>query len=458
MKTKVDILASYSQFFGEYDTVVIDEIIENDETRVEGISIRLTRRRNPRSLVYMGFFFPKEHNGILLQGGNGGLGANLNTNSAASYASEGYALLACNLGTSRGNISGFKNQSVIEDFGHEAVYDTHRIGNALYEFIYGEKPHYTYYWSGSTGGQMGMSMVLRHPECFDGVILGAPANDRLGVHNYFIWVYQRLRSKDSYHLPLFTKEECVAIHKIAIDFHKARGRMLSCDGETIAYPVTEEHEIDEFLNEVYKALPLSEEQRAALYDVYQGPRNENTGVRFYRGLPIGSEFYPHGLYPSLSSEAMLSYTFIQLWTLGHDFNPLTYDFGRDYEKCVELLSEDLDAKSPDICAYLSRGGKLLMYAGTADAVVPYGGTLDYVKAVRECVDEKYLDNFTFFVCPTIDHPIASGSPTLITCREDGGSVLDAIRAWVEEGKRPEAMYINAKTEAGKRVQIKVHRS
>ena len=49
MKTKVDILASYSQFFGEYDTVVIDEIIENDETRVDGISIRLTRRRNPRS-------------------------------------------------------------------------------------------------------------------------------------------------------------------------------------------------------------------------------------------------------------------------------------------------------------------------------------------------------------------------------------------------------------------------
>jgi feruloyl esterase len=234
--------------------------------------------------------------------------------------------------------------------------------------------------------------------------------------------------------------------------------MLEQSPDTIAYPVTEEEEINEFLDAVAEAMPLSDDQKTALYDVYQGPRNENTGERFYRGLPIGSEFHTHGLYPSVSSEAMLSYQFIQLWTLGDKFDPMTYDFGDDYEKCVSLLSADLDAKDPDITAYLSRGGKLLMYAGTTDAVVPYGGTLDYVKAVRECVDEKYLDNFTFFVCPTIDHPIASGSPSLITCREDGGSVLDAIRAWVEEGKRPEVLYVNAKTEQKETVQLKVYRS
>ncbi len=459
MKTKHDILDAYSQFFGEHDTVLINEAITSPSGEsTPGISIFLTRRRAPDSLIYMGFHFPTEHNDILLQGGNGGLGSALQTNHIASVTAQGYALVNCNLGTSRGRCYGYKRPVVLEDFGHVAVYETHRIANALYEFIYGKKPNFTYYWSGSTGGQMGMSMVIRHPECFDGVVVGAPANNRLAIHNYFIWVYQKLRAKDGYATPLFSLEECEQIHRVAIDFHKARGRMLEGAPDTIAYPVTEEEEINEFLDAVAKALPLSQEQKTALYDVYQGPRNENTGERFYRGLPIGSEFYPHGLYPSVSSEAMLSYQFIQLWTLGDKFDPMTYDFGDDYEKCISLLSADLDAKNPDITAFLSRGAKLLMFAGTTDAIVPYGGTLDYVKAVRECVDEQYLENFSFFVFPTIDHAAAAGNTSVVTCREDGGSVLDALRAWVEEGKRPEVLYVNAKTEQKETVQLKVYRS
>ena len=459
MKTKIDILNSYSNFFSENDTVLIEEEIKNDMgERVDGIAIRLTKRRNPDSLIYMAFSFPKESAGILLQGGNGGLGAALLTAAAPTYAAKGYALIACNLGTSRGPISGYNNVSVQEDFGHIAVYEAHRIGNALYEFIYGKKPNYTYYWSGSTGGQMGMSMVLRHPECFDGVIVGAPANNRLGVHNYFIWVYQKLRERNGFHRPLFTKEECEKIHRIAIEFHRARNRMIKELPDTIAYPVTEESEINEFLAELNEQLPLSEAQKRALYDVYQGPRNENTGERFYRGLPIGSEFYPHGLYPSLSSEAMLSYTFVQLWTLGSAFNPLTYDFGDDYEKNLALLSENLDAKDPDITAYLSRGGKLLMFAGTTDAVVPYGGTLDYVEEVRRTVEHKYLNNFAFFIFPTIDHAAAAAHTSVVSQREDGGSVLDVMRAWVENGEKPTQLFVNATREDGEKVKICVHNS
>ena len=459
MKTKVDILSSFSDFFSENDTVLIDEEIKNDAGEcTEGIAIRLTKRRNPDSLIYMGFFFPKEHNGILLQGGNGGMGAALLTSNTPAYTAAGNALISCNLGTSRGNVSGYNNVSIQEDFGHVAVYEAHRIGNLLYEFIYGKKPSYTYYWSGSTGGQMGMSMVLRHPECFDGIIVGAPANNRLGVHNYFIWVYQKLRGKDPYHLPLFTKEECQKIHQVAIDFHRAKNRMIEQLPDTIAYPVTEEDEINEFLSAVYQALPLNEAQKTALYDVYQGPRNENTGERFYRGLPIGSEFHPHGLYPSLSSEAMLSYQFIQLWSLGHDFNPLTYDFGDDYENNLALLSKNLDAKDPDISAYLSRGGKLMMFAGTTDAVVPYGGTIDYVRAVRETVAEEHLNNFAFFIFPTIDHGAAAAQPAVVTCREDGGTVLEAMRAWVEKGEKPTELYVNAVCESGEKVKVRVKNS
>ena len=447
MKTKIDISNYISKIVGPYDTIeLMDNITDDDGNIVEGISIRVARRRKPNSLIYIGFYFPNEHNGVLLQGGNGGLASGLPNTVTARFTSEGYAFMNCNLGTSHGELSGYNNPTLWEDFGHVAIYETHRIGLELYSFIYGKSPEYTYYWSGSTGGQMGMSMLLRHPECFDGAIMGAPANNRVSLHTYFVWIHQKLREIGEYHRPLFNKADCEAIHRIAIEFHKARGRMLADAPDTIAFPVTEEHEIDEFLLEVAKALPLTDAQKQALYDVYQGPVNPNTGKRFYRGYPIGSEFEPFGLYNASTSEKALAHKFISLWALGHDFNPYTFDFGRDYEKSMELLSENLDASSPDITAFLSRGGKLLMLAGTNDCVVPYGGTVDYVKEVRATVPEEYLENFKFFVLPTRNHCVANGNTSIVTYHEEEGSLLDAMRDWVEHGKCPEMLFTHAITE------------
>ncbi len=456
MKTRVDISNYVSKIVGNYDTIEIEESIKDEKNNcIDGVSIRIVRRRKLGSLIYMGFYFPEKHNGIFFQGGNGGLASSLPIVPVTNTTGAGYAFMNCNLGTSHGELSGYNNPTLLEDFGHVAIYETHRIGLELYAFIYGKAPEYTYYWSGSTGGQMGMSMVLRHPECFDGVILGAPANNRVSLHTYFVWTHAKLREKGEYHRPLFGKEECECIHRVAVEFHQQRGRMLPGAPDTIAYPVTEESEIDEFLTEVAKALPLTEEQKQALYDVYQGPVNPNTGKRFYRGYPIGSEFQPFGLYNASTSERMLAHKFVSLWALGHDFNPYTFDFGRDYEASMALLSENLDAASPDLTPFFSRGGKLLMFAGTNDCIVPYGGTVDYVKAVRECVDDEYLQNFMFFVLPTRDHSAASSDTSVVTYHEEDGSVMDVMRDWVENGKRPEMLFTHAITEEKTTVTVPV---
>ena len=57
MKTKLDILNAYSQFFGEYDTVLIDEVIGNGETQMEGISVYLTRRNYTQFPLYINILF-----------------------------------------------------------------------------------------------------------------------------------------------------------------------------------------------------------------------------------------------------------------------------------------------------------------------------------------------------------------------------------------------------------------
>ena len=449
MKTKLDILSQISSLIGEKDTVEIADSIQCSESEVtlEGIAVYLSHRRLPTSLVRMIFFFPKNHNGTFVLVGNGGLGSGLNYQRAHSLAEMGYAVVHTDTGSSRGLPSLYNNRDAIEDFGHRAVFSAYEIGQRFYRAIYEKAPDYSYYWGGSTGGQMGMSLVLRHPECFDGVIVGAPANPRLGVHLFFIWTYQKLRTKDPYHLPLFTREECEAVHRVAIDFHRERGLMLPDDSNTIGYPVTDEADIDAFLDAVYKALPLSDEQKSALYDVYHGPRNEKTGEKIHAGLPIGTEFHHFGLYDSCATEVMLSHQWLFHFIYGDNHDPLAFDFDRDYRHVVDLLAEPLNACDPDISAYLGRGGKLLMFAGTADSVVPYKGTLDYVDAVRRTVNPELLGNFTFYIAPTCWHNIASGPVSLIH-RRDGGSVLDVMRAWVEQGKTPAELIVNTKHEDG----------
>ncbi len=449
MKTKLDILAEFSSLVGEKDTVEIHECIRSTEAdeQMEGIAVHISHRRLPNSLIRMVFYFPKNHNGVFVLVGNGGLGSSLNYQRVYSLAQMGYAVVHTDTGTSRGLPSMYNNPDAIEDFGHIAVFSAYEIGQRFYRATYEKTPEYSYYWGGSTGGQMGMSLVLRHPECFDGVIVGAPANPRLGVHLYFIWTYQKLRTKDPYHLPLFTREECEAIHRVAIDFHQQRGLMLPDDENTIAYPVTDDKDIDAFLSLVNTEIPLTDEQKSALYDVYHGPRNGRTGEPIHAGLPIGTEFHRFGLYDSCATEVMLSHQWLFHFLYGDSHNPLTFDFDKDYRHVVDMLSEPLNACDPDISTYLLRGGKLIMFAGTADSVVPYKGTLDYVEAVRNTVAPELLKNFTFYILPTCWHNIAS-APASIVHLEDGGSMLDVMRAWVEEGKIPGEMIVTTIHEDG----------
>ena len=449
MKTKNEILMELPHLIGPKDTVEIDECIRSTETgeKIEGIVVHLSYRRKPTSLIRMVFYFPKNHNGVFVLAGNGGLGSALHYEGPFKLAKAGNAAVHTDIGTSRGWPSLYNNPDAIEDFGHIATYSAYEIGQRFYKAIYEEKPAYSYYWGGSTGGQMGMSMVLRHPECFDGVIVGAPANPRLGVHLYFLWTYQKLRTKDPYHLPLFTRDECKTVHRVAIDFHKARGRMLPDDENTIAYPVTEREQIDEFLAAVYDAMPLTDEQKQALYDVYHGPRNEKTGEPIHRGLPIGTEFIPFGLYDSCATEVMMSYQWIFNFLYGDKHDPCAFDFDKNYREVVDAFAEMLNACDPDITPYLKRGGKLIMFTGTADSVVPYAGTLDYVNAVRGTVDAELLDGFTFYVMPTGHHYFAPG-PVERMHTPDGQSILSVLRAWVEEGKSPSELIVKTLHEDG----------
>ena len=51
------------------------------------------------------------------------------------------------------------------------------LGNQIASVYYGASPHHSYYNGCSAGGRQGISVASRHPDAFDGVLIGSPALD-----------------------------------------------------------------------------------------------------------------------------------------------------------------------------------------------------------------------------------------------------------------------------------------
>lgn len=65
----------------------------------------------------------------------------------------------------------------LKDFSYRAVHVAALLGNQIASVYYGASPHHSYYNGCSAGGRQGISVASRHPDAFDGVLIGSPALD-----------------------------------------------------------------------------------------------------------------------------------------------------------------------------------------------------------------------------------------------------------------------------------------
>ena len=111
----------------------------------------------------------------------------------------------------------------------------------------------------------------------------------------------------------------------------------------------------------------------------------------------------------------------------------------------------VNATSPDLNAFRSRGGKILMYSGWADPVGPPLDAIDYYKRVELATggQQKTESFFRLFMVPGMAHcgggpgpnffggygPPSPVSPEMrIDSQHD---VLSALVQWVEKGLAPD---------------------
>lgn len=381
--------------------------------------------------------------------GNGGGAGKISYDPLVNGIKRGFATANTDMGTSPNANDAVAHPERWIDFGHRATHEMTVTAKAITQAYYKKSHHHAYFVGCSTGGQQALMESQRYPDDYDGILAGAPANNRTHLHTGFVWNH-----KATNQLP----GNNFSVEKLTLITNAVLKACVGKDGGSPGDNFLTDPRACQFNPETLPKCPegtddgtcLTQAQIAALKKIYNGPINPRTGERIYTPLPVGSEI---GIaYQQNPQQAPGSLFYQYKWAFGPDFNYSTFDFDRDQASLDSLLAPILNANNPDLSTFKQRGGKLLMYSGTADPLVPYQDALHYYdRVVKKQGDLKRTQAFfRFFLIPGMAH--CGGGPGLNDCgqnlslqvdQDSNHDMLTALMHWVEQGTAPDKLIATA---------------
>ncbi|HZR25619.1 MAG TPA: tannase/feruloyl esterase family alpha/beta hydrolase [Vicinamibacterales bacterium] len=370
---------------------------------------------------------PDEWNHKFFMGGGGGFVGTVQ-NSAAPTVNEGYATVGTDTGHSGGPVDGKWALNNIErrvNFGYLAVHRTADVAKAIIASYYGSSSTKNYFLGCSRGGGQAMMEAVRYPDDFDGVVAGAPAMDWTGIGAEFIKDAQAAFPAGG--APLFTPEimKSVGMQILA-----------ACDAiDGVKDGVMEDPRKCKV--DINALTGLSDAQKTALKKIYGEVRTKE-GV-LYPGQPFGGEDQQAG-WPTWVSgggplPGSLRYGFGTELFKYFVFNDPNWDYTKyeftNFKKDTELTASYLNSNNPDLDAFKSKGHKVIMWHGWADAGLSPFGTVQYYEQV-ESRDPKAQDYFRLFMLPGVLHCGGGAGPDTVDWTH-------AIADWVEKGTAPDRL-------------------
>ncbi|OMF00499.1 tannase/feruloyl esterase family alpha/beta hydrolase [Paenibacillus sp. FSL H7-0331] len=407
----------------------------------------------PQSDIHVEVWLPHEiWNGRFLGTGNGGGAGFINYTPLAFGLRRGYATANTDLGTSPNANTLIGQPERWADFGHRATHEMTVAAKQIIRLFYERPASYSYFIGCSTGGQQALMEAQRYPSDYNGIIAGAPANNRTHLHTGFLWNFKAMNQ-----LPgrtTLTKEQIDLVTNTAVRQNQGKDggapgdnfltdpRKCNFDPDTIPNCYGEDNNYG-----------ITSEQLSALKQVYAGPTNPRTGERIYTPLPYGSENCAGGLELQQDPEKLpQSLLYMFKWVFGADFDYSKFDFDRDLDTLNEILAPILNANNPDLNEMKEFGGKILMYTGLSDPLVPYQDALHYYERVVQAQGSlaQTQEFFRFFLVPGMGH--CGGGPGLndiglgvfrSVVQDSEHDVFTALVEWVEHGKAPDTIIATA---------------
>ncbi|MGB8478242.1 MAG: tannase/feruloyl esterase family alpha/beta hydrolase [Acidobacteriaceae bacterium] len=412
----------------------------------------------PESNIKIELWMPeKDWNGRFLGTGNGGGAGKLSYRSLAFGMRRGFATANTDMGTSPNADAVVGHPQRWADFGYRSTHQMTVVSKQIIRAYYDKPEGHAYFVGCSTGGGQGLMEAQRYPGDYNGIIAGAPANNRTHIHTGFVWNAQAANQPPGVQL---APETIAFITKSALN---------ACAGKDGGAPddrfLTDPRECKFAPDTLSKcqgnshADCLFAAELSTLKKFYAGPTNPRTGERIYTPIPVGSENSPDGVATQQDPKKMSGQWYPFRWAMGSSFDYHKFDFDHDQDRVDKQLAPILNANNPDLSALQQRGGKILMFTGTADPLVPFQDALNYYDRVVQDQQKRLPDAggmgphqgltmtrqfFRYFLVPGMAH--CGGGPglhdfgqslQLEVPQDSDHDILTALVRWVEEGVAPE---------------------
>lgn len=389
---------------------------------------------------------PGSWNGRFYMFGNGGYaGENLSSprraNARNAALKNGFAVAQTNTGHDAAlePLGSFAvSRQKLLDYAFRAVHVTAETSKRIIRDYYGNAPSRSYFDGCSTGGRQGLISAQRFPDDFDGILVGAPVLDFTGTMTNYVAI---IRALDAAPIPP---------EKLKVIAERVYRKCDAVDG--LADGLITDPRRCEF--DPARDLPVcagdadgadcfTAAQVRALEVVYRGA--ESRGKNIFFGQPVGAEIEmpgpaggaqsgwsgwliaPRGRTISAAfAETFFRYLAFEKPEPNYDLN--SFNFESDPER-LGPISRLLDAKDSDLARFKSRGGKMVMYFGWADAALNPLMGIDYYEKVSAQIGPPTGEFFRLFMVPGMAH-----------CRGGVGTddfdALTTLVEWVEKGVAP----------------------
>ncbi len=418
--------------FGKGDTVVGGETAGANVV-ADLCRVRVRLQPVPGSDIKVEVWLPDRWNNKLFgfggAGFDGGLspgGANLLNKAVA----DGYAAVETDVGHKP--VPGLepwvhKQPEKVVDFGHRGNHLAAVVAKQVIAAYYGDPAKHAYFLGCSNGGRDALMEATRYPEDYDGVIAGAPARRYLEVLTQLLWYYDavhgpggapKIESKlGLVHDAIMKKcdrldgvADGVLENPLRCRFDPAKLQCKGADAPTC----------------------LTKAEVGAFRKIYGGPKLGN-GERISSGPALGSEGGENNWtgWVTTPQTAAFGQEFYR-WMVFDDPNWSVENFNldRDYPLGRERVAPIVNVDTPDLSAFVRRGGKLIIYQGWNDPIITGADTIKYYEEVRRKIGASAGDHVRLFMVPGMTH--CAGGP--------GATSFDMqpeLEKWVERGKPPE---------------------
>lgn len=419
---------------------------------------------SPSSSYRFGLFLPTSAgwNSKFLAVGNGGFAGGINWLDMGSGPRYGFATVSTDTGhiSKTGDLTwALQHPESQTDWGWRAMHGTVQLGKRLTEAYYGNSIAYSYYSGCSTGGRQGLKEVQISPNSFDGVLVGAPAWYTSHLNTWVTWLAKNnLPFDNPNHIP-YTLFPAIGDEVVR-----------QCDtADGVADGIVSAPELCKFdfsriqcgRAGVSRSKCLTAAQIATAKTIY-GDYRAGNGTWLYAGMSLGSED---------QWRILLGGDEPSPFGLAYERFFLFGDPGWDWHNYNDSVVDVAARLDPGACTaadygavadFRDRGGKLIMYHGAADGLLPARGSTYYYEQTAEVLGDNNSssggggaadDFFRYFVVPGMQHcwgsavdaPWSFGAAlqagamgtsqwSVPGFRDEDHDALLALQAWVERGR------------------------